>query len=63
MSSGEVVGGQVDSAAGSQPGDSEVIWNLRGVLNNSWHRVNVKTLDAPHESPLGPAAVVPLANL
>lgn len=53
----------MDSAACSQPVDSDVIWNLRGVLNNSWHRVNIKTTNEEHESPPGPAAVVPLSNL
>jgi DMSO/TMAO reductase YedYZ molybdopterin-dependent catalytic subunit len=28
-----------DSAAGTQPESAEGIWNLKGYLNNSWHRV------------------------
>ena len=32
---------QVDIAANVQPENVESIWNLRGVLNNSWHRVHV----------------------
>ena len=31
----------VDMACNSQPGDMAAIWNLRGVMNNAWHRVNV----------------------
>jgi len=31
----------VDSAANVQPEKVETIWNLRGVLNNSWHVVHV----------------------
>lgn len=31
--------GQVDSAANVQPENVESVWNLRGVLNTSWHRV------------------------
>ena len=33
---------QVDSAANVQPEDVEDVWNLRGILNTSWHRVNVQ---------------------
>ncbi|XP_077227372.1 sulfite oxidase-like isoform X2 [Tasmannia lanceolata] len=32
---------QVDSAANVQPENVEVIWNLRGILNTSWHRIRV----------------------
>jgi DMSO/TMAO reductase YedYZ molybdopterin-dependent catalytic subunit/glyoxylase-like metal-dependent hydrolase (beta-lactamase superfamily II) len=28
-----------DSAAGTQPEGPEAIWNLKGYLNNSWHRI------------------------
>ncbi|CAH8385749.1 unnamed protein product [Eruca vesicaria subsp. sativa] len=35
----EVVAKAVDSAANVQPENVESIWNLRGVLNTSWHRV------------------------
>jgi sulfite oxidase len=31
-----------DIASNTQPENMENIWNLRGVMNNSWHRVNVK---------------------
>lgn len=31
----------VDSAYNTQPDTMEPIWNLRGVLANAWHRVNV----------------------
>ena len=30
---------QVDSAANVQPEKVEDIWNLRGILNTSWHRI------------------------
>ena len=32
----------IDSAYNTQPDSRESIWNLRGLLNNSWHRVHVK---------------------
>ena len=35
----------VDSSYNSQPERVEPIWNLRGVLNNSWHYVNVVVED------------------
>ena len=31
----------VDSSYNTQPDSVEPIWNLRGVLSNAWHRVNV----------------------
>lgn len=31
----------IDSAYNSQPDGAESIWNLRGLLNNCWHRVDV----------------------
>jgi sulfite oxidase len=31
----------VDSAYNAQPERVEPIWNLRGVLSNAWHRVDV----------------------
>lgn len=33
---------QVDIAANVQPENVETIWNLRGILNTSWHRVDVR---------------------
>nr|XP_027195241.1 probable sulfite oxidase, mitochondrial isoform X2 [Dermatophagoides pteronyssinus] len=30
-----------DSSHNTQPSKSEEIWNFRGLLNNSWHRVNI----------------------
>lgn len=33
----------VDSAHNTQPDGMDGIWNLRGLLNNAWHRVHVKT--------------------
>ncbi|CAA3013659.1 sulfite oxidase [Olea europaea subsp. europaea] len=40
--SAEIVAKAVDTAANVQPEDVEVIWNLRGILNTSWHRVHVR---------------------
>lgn len=31
-----------DSAGNTQPEDARVIWNFKGYMNNSWHRVEVK---------------------
>lgn len=31
----------IDSAYNTQPENTESIWNLRGLLNNAWHRVDV----------------------
>ncbi len=33
----------VDTSYNQQPENIESIWNIRGILNNSWHRVNVDT--------------------
>lgn len=30
-----------DYSSNSMPGDINSIWNLRGVMNNSWHRIDV----------------------
>lgn len=38
----EIVAKAVDVAGNVQPENVEVIWNLRGILNTSWHRVQVK---------------------
>ena len=32
----------VDSSYNAQPDSVKAIWNMRGVCNNAWHRVNVK---------------------
>ncbi|XP_022750471.1 sulfite oxidase-like [Durio zibethinus] len=37
----EIVAKAVDSAANVQPEKVQDIWNLRGILNTSWHRVHV----------------------
>ncbi|KAL2610451.1 hypothetical protein R1flu_029024 [Riccia fluitans] len=37
-----IIAKAVDSAANVQPATVEEVWNLRGVLNNSWHEVHVK---------------------
>ncbi|GKV33049.1 hypothetical protein SLEP1_g41599 [Rubroshorea leprosula] len=38
----EIVAKAVDTAANVQPEKVEDIWNLRGILNTSWHRVQVR---------------------
>ncbi|XP_057488971.1 sulfite oxidase-like isoform X2 [Actinidia eriantha] len=40
--SAEIVAKAVDIAANVQPENVESIWNLRGILNTSWHRVEVR---------------------
>ncbi|KAM7509249.1 hypothetical protein LguiA_019702 [Lonicera macranthoides] len=40
--SAEIVAKAVDTAANVQPENVEFIWNLRGILNTSWHRVHVR---------------------
>ncbi|KAK7380836.1 hypothetical protein VNO78_33355 [Psophocarpus tetragonolobus] len=42
LHSTEIVAKAVDSAANVQPEKVEDIWNLRGILNTSWHRVKVQ---------------------
>jgi sulfite oxidase len=36
-----------DSAASTQPETSEGIWNLKGYLNNAWHRVRFIVTNQP----------------
>ncbi|KAL3829483.1 hypothetical protein ACJIZ3_018285 [Penstemon smallii] len=38
----EIIAKAVDIAGNVQPENVEVIWNLRGILNTSWHRVHVR---------------------
>eukprot|EP00457_Paulinella_chromatophora_P004819 gb/GEZN01004832.1/.p1 GENE.gb/GEZN01004832.1/~~gb/GEZN01004832.1/.p1 ORF type:complete len:582 (-),score=112.97 gb/GEZN01004832.1/:149-1873(-) len=38
----EIICKAMDSSFNSQPAKPEEIWNLRGILNNSWHRVTVR---------------------
>ncbi|EOY02788.1 Sulfite oxidase [Theobroma cacao] len=38
----EIVAKAVDSAANVQPEKVQDIWNLRGILNTSWHQVHVR---------------------
>nr|GLL26719.1 sulfite oxidase [Ipomoea trifida] len=40
--SAEIVAKAVDSSANVQPENVGDIWNLRGILNTSWHRVQVR---------------------
>ncbi|KAM4109501.1 hypothetical protein ACJW30_03G124400 [Castanea mollissima] len=39
----EIVAKAVDIAANVQPENVEFIWNLRGILNTSWHRIHIHT--------------------
>nr|GEW36545.1 sulfite oxidase [Tanacetum cinerariifolium] len=38
----EIVAKAIDTAANVQPEKVEDVWNLRGILNTSWHRVQVQ---------------------
>ncbi|KAJ1685633.1 hypothetical protein LUZ63_017023 [Rhynchospora breviuscula] len=38
----EIIAKAVDSSANVQPEHVETIWNLRGILNTSWHRVRLQ---------------------
>ncbi|XP_019161772.1 PREDICTED: sulfite oxidase [Ipomoea nil] len=40
--SAEIVAKAVDSSANVQPENVGDVWNLRGILNTSWHRVQVR---------------------
>lgn len=40
----ELVARAVDSACNVQPSDAASLWNLRGVMNNVWHRVTVNAV-------------------
>jgi sulfite oxidase len=31
----------IDSAADTQPQDARGVWNVKGYVNNAWHRVGV----------------------
>jgi sulfite oxidase len=33
-----------DSAAQTQPEDLETVWNVKGYVNNAWHRVRIKVI-------------------
>jgi sulfite oxidase len=37
----EIVCRAVDSSFNSQPERKDMVWNIRGILNNSWHRVTI----------------------
>ena len=47
----EIVCKAVDSSHNVQPESVSGIWNLRGFLNNSWHRVKVHVIDAGEGAP------------
>lgn len=49
---GEIIAKAVDSAANVQPENVESIWNLRGILNTSWHRVIVQKASSIAKSSL-----------
>ena len=38
----EIVCKAIDSSHNVQPDTVDGIWNVRGLLNNSWHRVKVQ---------------------
>lgn len=40
--SAEIVAKAVDISANVQPESIDSVWNLRGILNTSWHRVHVR---------------------
>ncbi|XP_027186022.1 sulfite oxidase-like isoform X4 [Cicer arietinum] len=42
----EIIAKAVDSAGNVQPEKVENIWNLRGILNTSWHRIQVQVTDS-----------------
>ncbi|CAL5433553.1 unnamed protein product [Camellia sinensis] len=41
----EIVAKAVDTAANVQPENVAVIWNLRGILNTSWHWIQIHVKD------------------
>eukprot|EP00178_Gracilaria_changii_P000182 TRINITY_DN1017_c0_g1_i1.p1 TRINITY_DN1017_c0_g1~~TRINITY_DN1017_c0_g1_i1.p1 ORF type:complete len:563 (+),score=82.12 TRINITY_DN1017_c0_g1_i1:191-1879(+) len=40
---GELICRAIDAANNSQPRDKRDVWNVRGLLNNSWHRVRASS--------------------
>lgn len=48
----EIVVKAVDSAANVQPEKVEDIWNLRGILNTSWHRIKIQRSSCVERSKL-----------
>ncbi|KEH15836.1 Mo-co oxidoreductase dimerization domain protein [Medicago truncatula] len=42
----EIIAKAVDSAGNVQPEKVEDIWNLRGILNTSWHRIQLQVTDS-----------------
>ncbi|XP_039683390.1 sulfite oxidase isoform X2 [Medicago truncatula] len=42
----EIIAKAVDSAGNVQPEKVEDIWNLRGILNTSWHRIQLQVIDS-----------------
>ncbi|WJX81191.1 sulfite oxidase [Trifolium repens] len=42
----EIIAKAVDIAGNVQPEKVEDIWNLRGILNTSWHRIQVQVTDS-----------------
>jgi sulfite oxidase len=54
----------IDSQYNNQPERVDAIWNLRGVLTNNWHKVNVTQQAAPipaHVAAAQAAASAPIA--
>jgi sulfite oxidase len=50
----ELVARAWDSSASTQPEDPARIWNLKGYVNNAWHRIGFTVLAGDGE-PAGPA--------
>uniref|UniRef100_A0A0D6QTF4 Sulfite oxidase n=1 Tax=Araucaria cunninghamii TaxID=56994 RepID=A0A0D6QTF4_ARACU len=48
----DIIAKAVDSSANVQPEKVETIWNLRGVLNNSWHVIHLNSSPKPIRSSL-----------
>lgn len=34
----------IDNSQNTQPAHPDIIWNIRGILNNSWHTINIKII-------------------
>eukprot|EP00897_Mesotaenium_endlicherianum_P005648 jgi/Mesen1/5110/ME000254S04137 len=59
----DIVVRAVDSSSNTQPEDVMSIWNLRGVLNSSWHRVHVAAPQSLPDDPLSGSWLPPLSKM
>jgi len=41
----ELVCRAVDAAMNTQPSELEAVWNLRGIVNNAYHRIPVNAVE------------------